>query len=431
MNSKKKIIILLAVFLLLILTGVVFTRQSDDAPTHLIAEEVTSKEITISWIGDERSSQYNIYRSDNEEYGFERIDFSLNEKYTDKGLSSNKEYFYAVTQIIDFRESSFSHVLRVVTEPGVPQNINARTVSFHEELAPRIDLWWDYSVGVDYYNIYRGRERDGVYAKVGTSSNENYSDRDVSSGEKYYYAITQVSNDRESVFSERVSAVTDIVWSCGDRLSYGDRFYRTVKIGDQCWFQENLNIVNDEETEGSCSVTRLCYGDDVSWCDDFGGIYSFESASCNEKHEGMQGLCPLGWRIPSDNDWITLETQIGMKEAEVLNYGYRGTNQGSLLAGNSSLWRDGYLVRNPGFGASGFNILPGGTQVSPGSRIFRDKGESVVFWTSTNATNDGQCRIFRGEGYNTRIINYNNEGVRRECLTEGGAAYVRCVRDYR
>lgn len=38
---------------------------------------------------------------------------------------------------------------------------------------------------------------------------------------------------------------------------------------------------------------RLCYEDDPGNCDTFGGLYSYSNKS---------GLCPAGWRLPTDSD---------------------------------------------------------------------------------------------------------------------------------
>ena len=50
---------------------------------------------------------------------------------------------------------------------------------------------------------------------------------------------------------------------------------------------------------------------------------------------------------------------LGMSEEDANSTGWRGTDEGSKLAGNSDLWTDGGLDNNSEFGISGFNFLPG------------------------------------------------------------------------
>ena len=49
-----------------------------------------------------------------------------------------------------------------------------------------------------------------------------------------------------------------------------------------------------------------------------------------------------------------------MSEEDANDTGYRGTDEGSKLAGSSDLWNDGVLENNSEFGTSSFNALPAG-----------------------------------------------------------------------
>lgn len=69
---------------------------------------------------------------------------------------------------------------------------------------------------------------------------------------------------------------------------------------------------------------------------------------------GTQGVCPRGFD-PTKDEWKTLEAHLGMLEVEAGRVGFRGTDQGSQLAGIKALWSNGILDQNLGFGSSGFD----------------------------------------------------------------------------
>ena len=431
--EKKNIIIIgavaLVVFLLILL--LVLSSRETPAPTHLSIEEVSSHEVTISWIGIMDSNQYNIYRSDQREGGFEGVGFATEESFTDRSLEPNKEYYYVVSQMINLQESSFSPVLTVKTDPAIPQNLIATKVSYHEELAPRIDLRWDYSIGADEYIIYRATEKDGEYQKIGTAVNENFSDEDVEVDTRYYYAVAQISDGREGDFGEIIGITTDSSWACGDVLEYGEQVYQTLIVGGQCWFQENLNIKSSEETEGRCQMEGRCYDDDPFMCERYGSLYNYSTASCNRSYEGARGICPLGWRIPTDDDWIALEEEIGVRERDSADYGFRGANEASMLAGQRSLWKEGALIEDNSFSSLQFNALPGGRRLSHGVRPFRGVGEEAVFWSSTSSFDDDDCTVpSHTDSYVVRRISHEQTSIQKSCFAVNHYAYIRCVRDY-
>jgi len=428
-TSKKKLLFIGIPVILIILVLVFFLLREENVPTHLSAETVSYDEIKLTWIGDENARRFNIYRAENPDGPFRtRVGYAEENEYVDTGLEPSTKYYYKVKQVIDFQESSFSSMASAQTSPRSPRGLKAEAASFHENLESRIELTWDYSVGAEEYIIYRSEDEGGIYEKIGTAVNENYSDTNISPETTYYYAVTQIEGEEESVYSDEVSATTGPSWACEDNLEYGEESYETIRLGDQCWFQENLNVT-EGNTNLNCEITRHCYGDNRVNCIHYGGLYSFQDAACNENYEGLQGICPLGWRIPTNEDWVMLETELGMRESEAEKYGFRGSNEGSKLAGRYDLWERGMLKENNEFANSGFNVLPSGYQPAHNPTLFYGKGEKGIFWSSTLANEDEGCAVMQ-TAYSIREIEYDNTRVGRDCVGERGTASIRCVRDY-
>ena len=204
-------------------------------------------------------------------------------------------------------------------------------------------------------------------------------------------------------------------WNDGDT-------YSTIQIGDQLWMAENLKVTHyrdgtpiptgysnsewgDLET-GAYAV----YDDDESNADTYGYLYNWYAVDT-----GI--LAPEGWHVPADEEWMELEMALGMNESEVQVWGYRGTNEGSQLAGNADLWTDGDLENNEAFGTSGFDALPGGYRGNYDSR-YDDMGRYGFFRSSTESTNVW-----------IRQLSYNNSKVSRLMGGQTSGFAVRCIRD--
>ena len=164
--------------------------------------------------------------------------------------------------------------------------------------------------------------------------------------------------------------------------------YETVLIGDQLWMAENLNVTHynegseiptdysdfewDELDDTETGAYAVC-NDDLS--NPYGNIYNWYAV------DDSRGICPVGWHVPTDDEFKELEMFLGMSQEEADNIGYRGTNEGSKLAGNADLWSDGILDSSPEFGNSGFDAVPNGAKTDSGSYI--KINEEGPIWTSS------------------------------------------------
>jgi uncharacterized protein (TIGR02145 family) len=194
--------------------------------------------------------------------------------------------------------------------------------------------------------------------------------------------------------------------------------YRTVRIANTEYMTENLRTSRlndgtliplvDQNWESSPSM-KSCYMDFDSVNNHLknGKLYD-QFAAQNEY------ICPTGWKVPEDNDWVKLEMLLGMSETDALNTtGWRGTNQGGLL---KQVELDNWISPNNGAtNQTGYSAQGSGYITESGE--FVGKGEIFSTWVnSENSTfvrtlSNAEQRIYRDE-YSTPISNTNGYSIR-------------------
>jgi uncharacterized protein (TIGR02145 family) len=196
--------------------------------------------------------------------------------------------------------------------------------------------------------------------------------------------------------------------------------YKTVEIGAQIWMAENLNFGTPIDATmnptNNSIVEKHCYDNDPTNCQTYGGLYQWDEAMQYLTTESVQGVCPDGWHLPSDAEWKVMEIHLGMIQAQADALLYRGTDQGSQIGGNETLWANGALDQSGVFGSSGFEGLPGG-YVSGGS--FFQLSADNYFWVSND---DNTSAWFRSLGF-TSIQIY------RATTPKTHGYSIRCIRD--
>jgi uncharacterized protein (TIGR02145 family)/uncharacterized repeat protein (TIGR02543 family) len=136
--------------------------------------------------------------------------------------------------------------------------------------------------------------------------------------------------------------------------------YRTVRIGDQTWMAENLNFA------GHLFGESWCYNNVPDSCARYGRLYNWGTAmagslSSTAVPSGVQGVCPVGWHLPSRNEWTTLVDFVGRNVA------------GTRLKSSPPDWN--------GTDDFGFSALPGGNRNSDGP--FGNVGTGGHWWSAT------------------------------------------------
>ncbi len=160
--------------------------------------------------------------------------------------------------------------------------------------------------------------------------------------------------------------------------------YPTVQIGTQCWTAKNMNtgmmsaIASGQGTTCTVgSVKKYCYSDTITNCNIYGGLYTWTQAMCGSTAAGAQGICPTGWHIPTDPEYVALTNYLGSASCATGRTG--NSNYCGAPAGDRMKAAGLCQGRTP-CGDSGFNELLGGNSYAT---TFQLMGTETLYWTST------------------------------------------------
>lgn len=203
-------------------------------------------------------------------------------------------------------------------------------------------------------------------------------------------------------YNYTTSTVTDI-----DGNVYG-----TVEIGDQEWMYENLktttfndgtpiDLVTSNTLWSGLSVGAYCYYDnDISYSNEYGNLYNWYTVQNNN-------LCPAGWTVPSNQDWINLRNELGGTTAAGFAIKESGTEH--------------WIAPNAGAtNTSGFSAYGGGTRLADGS--FTNFNVYGYWWASTPSGNINYAyRVYVGanqEAFSTNTTENRKLGFSIRCVKQ-------------
>jgi uncharacterized protein (TIGR02145 family) len=203
-------------------------------------------------------------------------------------------------------------------------------------------------------------------------------------------------------------------WAAATSAALGVGFGATtatrslVEIGGQCWARYNSDVVNSNDKpaltdgidRGSSDYYSSAAGEPAA---NEGLLYQWSAAMNGSTAERAQGVCPSGWHMPSDCEWMFLENTMGMAVSDQVITGTRasGTVGSKLKSG----------------GASGFSgLLSGYGGYAPS---FFKRPSFGYFLSSTES----------GASAVGRLMNTSNASLGRSLYDKAFSMSLRCIKD--
>ncbi len=184
----------------------------------------------------------------------------------------------------------------------------------------------------------------------------------------------------------------------------------SVKIGNQVWMAKNLNVdhyrngdpiltgFSNSQWESATEGAYAVYNDDPANEEIYGKLYNWFAVN------DRRGLCPSGWHVASDEDWMEMVDLLGGIE-----------DAGGKLKGLRHWDSPNYYATDN----VKFSGLPGGTKDFYG--FYRAIGRYGYWWSSTSS--DNKHAFYFGLSQSKRSILRNNYYDKQNGFS------VRCIKD--
>jgi len=267
-----------------------------------------------------------------------------------------------------------------------------------------VDLGSDPSGGYEYD---KDECQDECFDSPLGSFAYNYVSYDPTDNKEHCYCCAYDCVDCDNnATTTTTTAATDNTCPGTPTVIYEETTYNTVKIGDQCWLKENLNIGTmittspdqEQDQENNGTIEKYCYDNNPTNCDTYGGLYEWGEAMQYTNSVVSQGICPEGWHIPTLADFSTLIAAVN-NDGNALKAIGEGTGRGA------------------GTDTSGFSVLLAGYEATNSFDYF---AEFASFWSSTEQDSDKVKSIF---------LNYYDSEISLADNAKIHGFSVRCVKD--
>ena len=218
-------------------------------------------------------------------------------------------------------------------------------------------------------------------------------------GKKVFTNLPDITN----TITDLGTLTVERYWPGLPTLTYEGKVYNTVKIGNQCWLRENLDvgvmIPGNQIPANNGIIEKYCYNNDTNYSNKLGGLYNWNEAMAYSSIPGSRGICPPGFHIPT------------VEEYEELIATVKGS-------GNALKAKDQGIFSGKGNNKSGFAGLLAGYRSSNGN--FWNYISNSMFWSSSLEDNENAMSIFI-------FMTLDNIDINVKSLTYGYS--IRCIKD--
>lgn len=280
-------------------------------------------------------------------------------------------------------------------------------------------------------------ETGGTFIRLGSRSSEGSFSSLIHSRilpGKTYHVKAYAKSSLKIYYGDDKSFVTPHDMST-PLIDIDNNIYYPIQIGDQVWMNNNLKVAHYADgspiqhiEERMIWFNMPWYNPAYCWYDNFGAIaavygnlYTWPAAmhigSKEEVRTGeIQGVCPDGWHLPSDEEWKKLEIFLGINVEGADAENWRGEEEGGKL-------KYKHMWDSPNTGATneiGFTAIPAGWR--DGAGYYRNIEKSTRFWSSSirgdfawmRQLDNNSAQIFRGttgvyEGISVRCVKNEKE----------------------
>ena len=261
---------------------------------------------------------------------------------------------------------------------------------------------------------YSTQDRWELFLKIVVEDERSYADTikienlDVLDSQEVSYNIGWVPEkipSKDYDCSKYKCVITDYL---NPDLEYGEfldkrdnQVYRTIQIGDQIWFAQNLNFETD---------STFCHDNKLDSCAKYGRLYTWNAAvgksmeecpydsACyltdSTKNEApVRGACPEGWHVPAYKEFYALKVYV------TEHYDRQYDRWGSRFLKSQHGWAEGMASNETGLSviAAAYRIA----NYPNGETDFWDRQETA-FWLS-----DGHLTSYDDGG--PHILQYGNQ----------------------
>jgi uncharacterized protein (TIGR02145 family) len=252
------------------------------------------------------------------------------------------------------------------------------------------------SVNAQPFMLKGGLPYGGIYSGAGVNAITGVFSPSLAGTGTKTLTYTYTNSDLcSAVAHHNIIVYVSPVFVCGQTFTdiRDGKTYSTVHIGNQCWMSANLNygteIPSSQHQRDNCIPEKYIIPSSILNDHSF---YQWDELMRYEETPGIQGLCPPGWHVPSENEW-------GQLFALYLGNGFAGSP-----------------LKTTGF--SGFNAGLNGTEFF--NNAYRFDTFATFFWSST--THGSQKAWAHG-------MNTYNYSVSYYPSYRTNAYSVRCIHD--